>query len=372
MASFFKDVFRALTDRLPFAKAEGPTEWLAPDPADAALAADAPFPGVGPAVERTTPAVPERNVAATRTVTKSPTAAQPTVVLEVDVTLDIRRPAADRTAAVNPPATAVKPSATAAAVKPEPSTVAVEETVVAEAPVAAERPAPRTTAARKAAVSAAAGQPARKSPAPVAAERAESAAGDPAGQPASVPAAADKPATQASKPVAKRSAPAAKKSAPAAKPAAARKPAAKKAAPAPKPAAQAPAATPLPVKDGEQPWSEAEVAELREELARERQRLQQEIAAADAQLAEMLRDSGDGAVDDQADAGSRTLEREQELSLAAGSAEMLEQVDHALRRLDEGAYGICESCGKPIGKLRLQAFPRATMCLACKEQQERR
>ena len=40
--------------------------------------------------------------------------------------------------------------------------------------------------------------------------------------------------------------------------------------------------------------------------------------------------------------------------------------------IDNGSYGMCEICGKPVGKLRLQAFPRATMCLACKEIEERR
>jgi DnaK suppressor protein len=85
-----------------------------------------------------------------------------------------------------------------------------------------------------------------------------------------------------------------------------------------------------------------------------------------------MRDSGDGAGDDQADAGAKTYEREQEISLANNAREMLEQTEHALERLDNGTYGICESCGSPIGKLRLQAAPRATLCLPCKIKQERR
>jgi RNA polymerase-binding transcription factor DksA len=51
---------------------------------------------------------------------------------------------------------------------------------------------------------------------------------------------------------------------------------------------------------------------------------------------------------------------------------MLLQNLHALERLDDGTYGICESCGNPIGKLRLQAAPRATLCVPCKMKQERR
>ncbi len=126
------------------------------------------------------------------------------------------------------------------------------------------------------------------------------------------------------------------------------------------------------MRPGEEPWTDAELAEVRTELEREREILFGEIADADAQLAELLRDAGEGSGDDQADAGSRTFEREQEISLAANAVDMLEQVDRARRRMDRGTYGVCESCGQPIGKFRLMAFPRATLCLACKERQERR
>ena len=43
-----------------------------------------------------------------------------------------------------------------------------------------------------------------------------------------------------------------------------------------------------------------------------------------------------------------------------------------LARIDDGTYGICESCGEPIGKMRLMAFPRATLCMTCKQREERR
>ena len=79
----------------------------------------------------------------------------------------------------------------------------------------------------------------------------------------------------------------------------------------------------------------------------------------------------DGAGDDQADAGSKTFEREHEMSLANNARDMLEQVQHALHRIEHGTYGICESCGNAIGKMRLQAFPRATLCMSCKQAEER-
>ncbi len=114
------------------------------------------------------------------------------------------------------------------------------------------------------------------------------------------------------------------------------------------------------------------MAAVRAALATERARLEAEISSSDAQLAQMRRDNGEGAGDDQADAGSRTFEREQELSLVANAIEMRDQIDRAVKRMTAGTYGLCENCGQPIGKLRLQAFPRATLCLSCKEQQERR
>lgn len=132
------------------------------------------------------------------------------------------------------------------------------------------------------------------------------------------------------------------------------------------------AAASLPVREGEERWSAAEVAEVRAELEADETRLLGEVAIAEREIKTLLRDGGEGAGNDQADLGSKTLERDAEMSLANNSREMLLQVRHALARLDDGTYGRCESCGEPIGKLRLMAFPRATLCLSCKQQQERR
>ena len=125
------------------------------------------------------------------------------------------------------------------------------------------------------------------------------------------------------------------------------------------------------VREDESPWTDSELAAVRAELIADRERLLEEIAIAEKGLADLIRDSGDGAGDDQADAGSKTFEREHEMSLAKNARDMLEQVDHALARIVDGSYGVCENCGKPIGKYRLQAFPRATLCRTCKEAEER-
>ncbi|GGW32252.1 DNA-binding protein [Streptomyces xantholiticus] len=128
----------------------------------------------------------------------------------------------------------------------------------------------------------------------------------------------------------------------------------------------------LAVRPGEDPWTQEEVDEARAELEGEAARLNAEITSSEAALAGLMRDSGDGAGDDEADAGAKNITREHEMALAANGREMLEQTERALQRLDTGTYGLCESCGKPIGKARMQAFPRATLCVECKQKQERR
>jgi len=128
----------------------------------------------------------------------------------------------------------------------------------------------------------------------------------------------------------------------------------------------------LQVREDETPWTAKELEAVRAELEADIARLREEISAAEYDLAGLMRDAGEGAGDDQADAGTKTFEREQEISLANNARGMYEQSVHALERIEDGSYGICESCGSPIGKNRLLAFPRATLCVPCKSKQERR
>jgi RNA polymerase-binding protein DksA len=128
----------------------------------------------------------------------------------------------------------------------------------------------------------------------------------------------------------------------------------------------------LAVKSDEKPWTDKELDEVRAELNSERDRLRSELNMAEVELADLMRDAGDGAGNDQADVGSTTFERDHEMSLANNARALLAQTEHALERIDDGTYGACESCGQPIGKMRLMAFPRATLCLSCKQREERR
>ena len=64
----------------------------------------------------------------------------------------------------------------------------------------------------------------------------------------------------------------------------------------------------------------------------------------------------------QADIGSETFEREKDLSILEQIEAELADVEHAIRRLDEGTYGTCEACGRPISEERLEAMPATRLC----------
>ncbi len=119
--------------------------------------------------------------------------------------------------------------------------------------------------------------------------------------------------------------------------------------------------------------SAAETEKIRVALGARRDELKEEYEATISEITELQRDRlTDSAGDDQADTGTKTFEREQEISLANSILERVTQVERALERLDEGSYGWCERCGNPIPVERLAAFPSATLCVTCKQLEERR
>jgi DnaK suppressor protein len=128
----------------------------------------------------------------------------------------------------------------------------------------------------------------------------------------------------------------------------------------------------LPVRPGEEPWTEAELKQVRAELESEAAGLRADLARAASDIAERLTDSVRDAGDDTADAGTKAFEREHELALTQNAQDLLDQGKRALARIDAGTYGVCESCGDSIGKARLIAFPRARLCVGCKQREERR
>lgn len=132
------------------------------------------------------------------------------------------------------------------------------------------------------------------------------------------------------------------------------------------------APTPVTASSDEAPWTAAELKAIRAEIAADLARLRAELASVEAEMDELIADSGEGAGDDQADSGTKTFEREHEMSLVINARDMVLQTERALERIDAKSYGACEECGSPIGKARLQVFPRATLCMICKQKEERR
>jgi len=127
----------------------------------------------------------------------------------------------------------------------------------------------------------------------------------------------------------------------------------------------------IAVREGDSPWTLAELREVVTALNDEVERLVEEYRANETDLDDLLHTS-EGSGDDQADAGSTALEREQEMSIVNNTRELLQETVDALRRIQGHSYGTCMSCNEGIAKARLQAFPRATHCVACKQREERR
>jgi len=83
--------------------------------------------------------------------------------------------------------------------------------------------------------------------------------------------------------------------------------------------------------------------------------------------------SGEVSFDEEnADAGTFTFERERDLSIENNVRDLLGKIDRALTRMNEGTYGICSRCGKPIEKARLKALPYVDLCIKDAQAQSRR
>ena len=136
-----------------------------------------------------------------------------------------------------------------------------------------------------------------------------------------------------------------------------------------KPIKAAPA--PLVISDSEN-WTATELKTRRAEIAKDLIRLKEELAAVEIEMDDLISASGVGAGDDLGDAGTKTFEREHEMSLVYNARDMVLQTERAIERIDNKSYGKCEECGSSIGKARLQVFPRATLCMVCKQKEERR
>ena|SRR5947209_16148025 len=114
--------------------------------------------------------------------------------------------------------------------------------------------------------------------------------------------------------------------------------------------------------------------DLHRELLESKQRLQGEIHAIDGEgvRSDVFQGDETDSVDQHpADDASELFEREKNLTVRQTLETSLQAVNDALRKFDQGTYGICESCGKPIPEKRLRALPEATHCIECQSRLER-
>src|SRR5437867_11177383 len=112
------------------------------------------------------------------------------------------------------------------------------------------------------------------------------------------------------------------------------------------------------------PMTDLAPADLRAQLERERDDLRR-------QLAELGFGEG-GKLDydaNFADSSQVTAERGEAEALANSLRETLAEVESALEKMDNGTYGQCENCGKPIAAARLEAMPAARLCIDCASKQ---
>jgi len=74
---------------------------------------------------------------------------------------------------------------------------------------------------------------------------------------------------------------------------------------------------------------------------------------------------------DEMDLASAEYTQSFEFRLRGRDKSLLSKLDLAIKKIDDGTFGNCESCDEPIGKKRLEARPETSLCIRCKEDQER-
>jgi RNA polymerase-binding transcription factor DksA len=117
-----------------------------------------------------------------------------------------------------------------------------------------------------------------------------------------------------------------------------------------------------------------ELDDLRVDLEHERVRLDLQLVSIveDSFAATQSDTSGDVGLDDEpADAGTATFEREKDLSIENNVRDLLHKINRALKRMDDGTYGVCDICGKPIEKARVKALPYVELCIKDAQAQAR-
>ena len=116
-----------------------------------------------------------------------------------------------------------------------------------------------------------------------------------------------------------------------------------------------------------------ELEAMRTKLLEERERIVADLQSLEEQTASTPKDaSGDlSSYSSHMADSSDSMEREKAFLFAAVKRRRLDELELALQHMAAGTFGACESCGKPIPAKRLERMPGATLCVSCKEKQEK-
>lgn len=120
--------------------------------------------------------------------------------------------------------------------------------------------------------------------------------------------------------------------------------------------------------------SKKDLKYFEDKLLEERKKLSGQLGYLEKTMTQTQRDAGGDLSAysfHMADMGTDAMEREKAFLFASAEGKLLYNVDQALRRLYRGEFGVCASCGKDIGKPRLDAIPHANFCVDCQEKQEK-
>lgn len=118
---------------------------------------------------------------------------------------------------------------------------------------------------------------------------------------------------------------------------------------------------------------ESDLQKFKELLLKEKKRVESELEYVESTM-ERPQDEWTGEhqyENHPADLGTATFSRESDLSLARNARDLLDRINDALKRIDEGTYGYCRVCGRPIERERLEAVPYTDLCKEDKEAEER-
>lgn len=122
-------------------------------------------------------------------------------------------------------------------------------------------------------------------------------------------------------------------------------------------------------------FTKEQLKHFRQLLITERAKLVDEIRAIAREASTSPRDaSGDlsAYTIHMADMAADTYNRELSMNIASSEQELIYQIDEALKRLDDGSFGLCQQCSQPITFSRLKALPYASLCINCQRTREQK